>query len=277
MKDTKTITILYSIPSSGKTTYANELKEKSSNGRSGFAKTYSTNIIDLDTITKKYKGEDIFKKLNNKIVFTKYDHFVIDGLITTNLICKKIIDYVKNHNKKYDIVFNVVWWEKDIDACLHNDIGRRKESSTLTIKNIKFEEPDYKVLGINKENIMKKQVVKKSDYQIFIDINDLPKDGKICSNTWSLGGSYGTCWDNEQHPISAEQPVDFIQFDNLLEKLCPDITFLKYKILYNSSVKMKEKYNSDYYGGGTTDAWYECDLKALYEKMIEMKLINVKN
>ena len=92
----------------------------------------------------------------------------------------------------------------------------------------------------------------------------------LISNTWSLGGTYGSCWDDQLHSISAEpQPASFVEFDNLIEKIDPNIGFLKYKKIYNNCVEISTYRDHDYYGGSTENAQFKCDLKKLYNMLEE--------
>ena len=57
-------------------------------------------------------------------------------------------------------------------------------------------------------------------------------------------------------------------------EVCPNITLLQYKKLYNSLVSIESGCENDYYGGSTKNAYYKCNLKDLYNMLIEMGLIN---
>jgi hypothetical protein len=94
------------------------------------------------------------------------------------------------------------------------------------------------------------------------------------SDTWCLGGTTGSCWGPEKHTVSASTPpTSFKEFDDVLERVCPNITFLQYKRIYNHSVLSDTEHHSDYYGGSVEYGFYVCDLPKLYEMLVEMKLI----
>jgi len=64
----------------------------------------------------------------------------------------------------------------------------------------------------------------------------------IKTDTWSGGGSFGSCWDEDEdtpRQTSGEDPKKLVAFDKILEIICPKISFLKYKKL------IKEEPNYD--------------------------------
>src|ERR1017187_5281358 len=68
---------------------------------------------------------------------------------------------------------------------------------------------------------------------------------------WSTGGKEGgNCWNNDepQHYTSDNSPEDLQILDSVLEKICPTITFLQYKNLYNTVTKHDTYTESEYYG-----------------------------
>ena len=92
------------------------------------------------------------------------------------------------------------------------------------------------------------------------------EDYKIKMESWSLGGSYGSCWDDSMSTVSAEKQPDPNSFDELLEKLFgEDLTVKKYKEIKSQCLSIGSEYEGDYYGGGTEESFYELDLKKLFE------------
>ena len=61
-------------------------------------------------------------------------------------------------------------------------------------------------------------------------------------------------------------------FDALIMELCPDISFLKYKML-TSLIQSSERVSHGYYGDSTTYAILYISLRHLYDKMVEIKII----
>jgi hypothetical protein len=88
-----------------------------------------------------------------------------------------------------------------------------------------------------------------------------------------LGGTWGS-YTGDTGIIDAESPVDFIEFDYLLEKVCPQITFLQYKNIMNKCISIEEECDRDYYGGCSTRAYYKCNIPMLYNLLIERGLFD---
>lgn len=102
-------------------------------------------------------------------------------------------------------------------------------------------------------------------------------ENKIVSDRWITGGlGGGSCWDegeDRHYSIKADTPLEFNRFDELLEKLVPDLSFFKYKRLKSKCVELKSDCDDDYYGNYTNHAFWECNLKTLYDELTLMKLI----
>lgn len=280
--------ILVGLPGSGKTTFANEHKEYYIGADGYKVKNYNASfyadIVDFDFIREKYQKGSIksldyndldlcsmafYNFRNNKVI--------LDGLFLTHADFEWVIGLYLS-NSRYTIskiVFH--YWVPDVEACLWNDSNRRMVDSQYSINNLKIEKPDKKRIE-SKFGIPTKleihSVVRKPDYLVACDNLGLSKiiDNKyLMSSTWSLGGT-GRGWDGHTYPLSAEEPVNFDEFDTLLESIYPSLTFLQYKKLYSKCVEMRERNSSDYYSN-TTDGYYVCDLEKLFNMLREMGLI----
>ena len=91
----------------------------------------------------------------------------------------------------------------------------------------------------------------------------------MTSDSWRTGGTLCSYdgWTSEVEP--EKQPQTFTEFDDLLEKLCPNISFLTYKKLYSACVTIEDDYENDYYGGRQYHSRYCCKLNLLYEMLKE--------
>lgn len=272
--------ILCGVPGSGKTFYANNYRN---------AHNCYTTIVDFDEIKKKYGNNS--EKISSVIPYKIQSFVFADGLFLDNNDVEWVIDIFLNSPSilqgKAEITKVVLdVWEKDTEACLWNDTGRREETSTYSILdfniNIKMkglrEKYPYILFGKENHKVIKKPIglclVKYCDSsKIYYNYYDKTKRyPKFRSRTWSLGGtSYG--WDGNLYPINAENPENFDEFDNLLLKICPDISFLMYKKLYNASVTQESQSMRDYYADGSEGYW-ECDMNKLYEALVELSLLN---
>lgn len=275
------ITILYGLPGSGKTYFATKTNK-------------SIPVVDLDAIIKTHGTNkftvlmELGKQVNNKLYnyFNRYSNSVIiDGLITTNAQLRDVIDSLISHLSQYQLVFKLVYWNEDRGACLHNDIGRREVSAEVSIKNFPYEKPNLQLFPeISQKRIHSMKVTKKSPAVIWItsilqslgqdnfEIKQVVDSMKLKSDSWSLGGTWCS-WDDQSGIVKAEEPEDFTLFDKVLEVVCPNITFLKYKALVSSCCKVVHISQSDYYSGHTTEAHHECDVQVLYDSLQKMGFI----
>lgn len=280
----KSLVILWGLPGSGKTTYAQELAP---NHNQRYRSSDAV-IVDGDRY-RSYKGDAFINTIAGEIrdyanrVSTKC--VILDCLLTTNADAIKLLLAIKeamNANHPYrsphNINFNgltikVVWWKKDIASCLHNDRGRRQKDSTITIMNMPFEEPSENFLKDFVNDVVCKEVVRKPDWKVWSEENGCGHSHLMKSDEWSLGGSCG-CIGGGTYPVSAEpQPISFKEFDDVLERICPTITFMQYKKLYADCVRTETRGDSDYYGGSTEHACFVCDLEILYKGLVGLGAI----
>jgi hypothetical protein len=175
-------------------------------------------------------------------------------------------------HQNYELIFEIIWWGEDREACKWNDRGRRHVNSAITIDNAPFEQPSQELalaFGIPENRIVRKRVYRKPAWKVWAQENGLGNTDKLKSCSWSLGGTSGSCWDNELRHVSGEpQPASFSEFDSLLEQVCPNISFLAYKKLYNETVTTETSGEGDYYGGYVEHACYVCDIAKLYELLV---------
>jgi len=256
------IEILCGIPASGKSHYANE---QSKNNIKSYVKVY-----DIDNIFQRSNT----KTIDNVIKYIRKDFgynfksYILDGLFTCE---NDYVELVKGF-KDCNIVFH--YWIPDIDLCLYNDKYRREQSSMHTINNIKIDKPDIKKLKLINHNTVTiiHTVMRKSDYQMFKDKYKLRDT--LTSQSWCLGG-VGRSYTGEEWDVNAEpQLVSFAEFDDLLEKLCPDIKFMQYKKIYNECVRINTKDGGDYYSS-VEDGYYECNNKKLFDMLNEYGLVDI--
>lgn len=300
MKNTKfpiNIIILHGLPGSGKTTFA---KNKLMNNDSSHN---SYTYIDLDdTINDKSdkKIEDKIYGELRKLGYKVPENIIIDGLLLTNNDIIKVIDIITSYknfadyiakeyyNRSEQFVFNIYIesWNKDIENCLKNDkLRHRHISAETTIKNAPFEKVDktkikdtiidsrVKSIKINKHYVYipSNMDVYYSDCYIFREPNN-----KVRSSSWSGGGSYGNCWNNEMSPVDPDEaPKYFAELLDITDSLKTKkpLSIRDYFNIMDKCVITKSKYESDYYGGGVTYYYYELDLADLYDYLLENEYI----
>lgn len=241
----KTVELLWGLPGSGKTYYAEGKK--------------NCVIIDLDKLIKKQNFLEILIKRVKK---SKKD-VVIDGLITTNEFAEKILKEIKNCKIK------IIFWEEDRESCLFNDKGRRKLNSETSIKNLPLEVPENGLLKRYSAKLVKMRVVRKPEHIVWLQEKGV---SELKSERWCLGGTYGSCYGHSGVIEPSDQLISFREFDDFLLGICPDLSFLKYKKLYNETVSVETEWEGDYYGGNVSYARYVCDLSKLYYLLKELNL-----
>ena len=285
------IEITHGLPGSGKTTYLKNRKEELTPKFRPKNSTY----IDCDMLMRKAKNddrsnlsiEDKFKKFLvteieyfNDLTFNdKKDYYLlIDILSTTNNDLITLINILKETiSKPFNITID--WWKEDRDSYIWNDENRRNENSINSIKSLPFEKPN-KELIFNETNIKVElnshEVQRKSNEMHLAHKYKLCGDkGIIESDSWSLGGTYGNCW-GESYRVYASEPCNFDAFDNVIEKLNPNTSFLQYKKIRDKCVKTEDWSEGDYYGGCVNYCKYVCDIIELIKLMQEMNLIEME-
>lgn len=255
------INVLIGLPASGKSYFAKEYSKPKY-----IYESPKAIVFDFDKLCKNSTFEKTLSKMLKDI--KKDKEYIIDGLFLKNETYLKIIENFKDI-EDVKIIFH--YWEPDIEACLFNDLNRRDENSSITIKNANIEEPNKKLLGENIK-IIKHIVKRKSMYQLFKDKYNL-KD-IIKSQKWSLGGDWRDCWGGGGTISASPQPATFDEFDKLIEFICPHINFMKYKKLFSEVVRTNSSNEGDYYGGCENFANFECDTENLYNALNNMGLID---
>ena len=220
-------------------------------------------------------------------------HIYIDGLILTKEELEKVIltciKFVEKHSKySYDLHFVIHLWKEDREICINNDrirvnTGEREASSETSIRNLKFDNItkkdveqilfDAKKHHVNVQ-IKNHDVYELTEYSLMMNKYGSYKNKDVMvSDSWSKGGTWGSCWSDDLSTITPDSTPEFKEFDDMLSEICPNITFLQYKKLYNECVKEVEYDDNDYYGGTEYRAYWSCDLKKLHKMLLEMKII----
>lgn len=269
------IVLCVGLPGSGKTYF---LKNNYPNNRSTFDEDYEF-LSDDDKI-------DIVKTIGNRArsnfhylkIYNELRPIIIDCLITTNSELNKVVDKIYEISIKEDVSdrihFVIHFWKENRELCLYNDRGRRREkSSEISIRNLPLEYPIVNNSDIDYE-IIEHDVIAAPSLNIYFNKykDSYKNDFVLTSESWSAGGSWGNCWGNSG-TISPDPVPQFTVFDDMLEQLCPDISFMTYKKLYNETVTVEERSENDYYGGTEYRHYYKCDLEKLHKMMVDLNII----
>ena len=205
---------------------------------------------------------------------------VLDGLFLTNNDIFNAITFFSEYASCGGIEVIVHRWNEDRETCVKNDGGRREKKSTGTILNATYEEVDVEALNnrlqkygaknIKVTEVVRHDVVLKPDWiRYFKACADFGRDGKLRSATWSLGGEYGSCYGGTSRS-DGEEPLDFDELDNLLDKKCPELKYRDYREIKKKCISTEETTQSEYYGGYTNYMNWVCDLKKMYDLLHEL-------
>lgn len=270
-----TIELLWGLPGSGKSEYANQKIKQGKEYR----------VIDGDVARKKNNREYVIKHILSRI--KKHvggtRHFILDGLFYDDEFVDSIFTRIKEENFSsigIDFSFEITVWNEDRENCITNDfrranLERRGQTAFATIKHSLFNPPSKWLLDKYGAKVNQQTVYQLKPYQKYFAKFEVYGD-VLKGEEWCGGGTSGNCYNSHKRTISAETPRDFDELDDLLEKMCGDIGFLKYKKL-RALATTEEKGESDYYGGYVTNIHWEINLKDLYDKAVELGLIGQSN
>jgi hypothetical protein len=105
------------------------------------------------------------------------------------------------------------------------------------------------------------------------------KNREELSIQWVIGGMQGgNCWGGEANQsVSAEPEPEFEEFDKILEKVCPSISFIQYKRLVQECVVVGEGSGyGEYYGNYTDYGKKSCKIRTLAEALKKRGLWRAK-
>ena len=280
----KKLLITMGLPASGKTTFAKEYESKNTvNDHWGRKERHMVRLLDLDRILKKNKNnkEDTINIAIRNMFYNQVDELLIDGLLLSNGDVIKMLNLNCIKSQSYETI-EIHYWNSDVESCLWNDKYRRNQNSEITIKNAELQDVDIdfisKETGYDNIVVIKHDIIRKPEWKMFCDKYSIHinNNGIMRSESWSLGGTYGNCWDDGMGVVSTDvQPTSFELLDNLLNDVCPEIPFMKYKMIMNDCVTTDTESEGDYYGGSTESGFFECDIKKLYDYLKESNLVDL--
>lgn len=207
---------------------------------------------------------------------TRHENIMIDGLFLTN---ESLCHIIKAISACFSVNIDVTihHWNEDRDICIKNDGGRRETPSTNTILHSTYEEVNINWLNDQLTGtralvtkVEEHKVKLKEDWiRCFNPHVKFDDDGKLRSERWCTGGTYGNCWNDHKGVVDPDEPKEFIELDSLLEQICPGLTFLQYKKILRLCVTTEENREGDYYGGACYYTNWVCDMKELYKQLNE--------
>lgn len=248
--------IMMGLPGSGKSSLADEIKK---------ADDRNIYVIHADEEREKmcvwgdrYEIRDYVRQgMDN---WRGQTQVVVDGLVLTNDHIFNVAAFFLEY--AYGILEVVVHrFDEDRETCINNDGGRRERKSTRTIMGAQYEEVDIETLNkrllvYGAKNVQVAEVIchkvelKPDWYRFFKDQVDIWGDGKLRSQSWSLGGMHGSCYGGKSYS-DGEEPYEFTELDELLDEKCPDLAYKHFRAIRTECIKTEEREESEYYGGYT--------------------------
>lgn len=128
----------------------------------------------------------------------------------------------------------------------------------------------------------KSELIKDEGYRNFLmsvaeihDSTDVSKVSEVLSVSWRTGGMCGgSCWgDSADRAVTADDPEELVELDKILEKVAPNISFLKYKNLCSEIVHSASYTQNEYYGNYYTYAVHYVLLSELYSALKDRGMI----
>lgn len=276
-KTVREIHILRGLPGSGKTYFAKNEVDRLV--KKNFSNKNKIIHVELDSIKysmfgSKRSEQDVWSMIYSYLRTAEVAY--IDGLFLTN---KAVIDFIKKIQEIVSVEnLTIHFWNEDREICLYNDNGRRNTPSEVTIKSAEYEKTNEILIkeqtGLQ-PRVISHYVAKKPEYLYFAAEEGIVlKDNKyLVSDKWHGDGTTRDCDGNSSHLSGSDPLTEFKEFDELLESIYPNISFLAYKKIYNACVTVEDAYDGDYYSSYTS-YWFQCDVEKLYEMVSDLGIKN---
>ena len=211
-----------------------------------------------------YVDGDTFKSLPDLIDhvlpfnLTPSQNLYLDGLFLTQDVQETL------YKSLYNVTF--IYFTPNIQYSLYNDAKRARPTlAATTIRNTAVHKP----LSCREVPTMKFDDTHELLTKIFGNIN-IPTI--IYSESWSQGGTSGSCWDDILHPIDSDEPLDLLDFiqDYKIAPICKFFNYPPEQLARNHSYLFTEQSESegDYYGGVETRAYYKVCPRAIVHAIL---------
>lgn len=93
---------------------------------------------------------------------------------------------------------------------------------------------------------------------------------------WVTGGmTGGSCWEDSEADtaINSDPEPEFTELDEVLEKICPQITFMQYKRINKKVTEISSDTSYEYYGNYTNYTRKTVQLRKLYDTLCSEGLL----
>ena len=117
----------------------------------------------------------------------------------------------------------------------------------------------------------------RSAWRFSSNTKETPKtpENAILELSWRTGGvTGGSCYGSVADiPVTGEPEPEFVEFDKLLESICPDITFLQYKRICSECIKTDSRTENEYYGNSNIYGVKTVNLRELYDVLCSKNIL----
>ncbi len=84
----------------------------------------------------------------------------------------------------------------------------------------------------------------------------------------------GNCWDGSAKQfVQAEEPTELTELDKIIDNLCPNISYMKFRKINEIVQTTTKNGGGDYYGNYYDYTVKYIILKDLYQKLVELEII----
>lgn len=211
-----------------------------------------------------YVDGDTFKSLPDLIdhvisfSLTSSQNLYLDGLFLTQDVQETL------HKSLYNVTF--IYFTPNIQHSLYNDAKRARPTlAATTIRNATIHKP---------QSCLETPTMKFDDTHELLSkiFGTTSVPTTIYSNSWSQGGTSGSCWDDIIRPIDPDEPIDLLEIvqDCEILPICEFFNYSPEQLARNHSHIFIEQSESegDYYGGVVTRARYQVCPRAIIHAII---------
>jgi hypothetical protein len=107
--------------------------------------------------------------------------------------------------------------------------------------------------------------------RVYVRVNDISKienlNNLYVEHNWSMGGTYGNCWDDSMSSSEGEIKPEFTSLDTIVDLINPNLSYMKYRTKVIPLVESYTTSNGDYYGGSTTTGHERVNIYKLWEAL----------
>ena len=304
----KQFVIAHGLPGSGKSTLLKKLANEKLKAEEEAEYLDLDKYYDTQDLGMKLRDERLISRFDKNwcgFDTTKAVVYIDSLSLTNNDLAELVYTVMKQYAFMVDdktFQFEILDFEGNRELCIKNDMIRsftnHSRSAKITIENEKFEEVDVDLIG----SMVREKMAKDMDFHFkcgfTIKVKKVPvwdsdnastyerikalvyaaadnfgvvKDNMLQGESWITGGREWS-YTGKEWSVSGETPKDFDCFDDMIEALYLDISYIKYKKIRKECCNIEEYDEHDYYSSYTKNRWV-CDLDKLTNMLVELEII----